>query len=180
MAVRSTGYASGIASSNPVELAFATDRLSEEHEALREKLRMLETSAKELIISDVSEKGVRMIQQLQKQTDQFMDELARHSEWEESELFPFLLAYFQRQPAPSILPSFWVLEKDHQLGVSFIQSFNEAVAELAPFITKKRLAEAVAHLVQACLILNDHITMEEQLIFPLTEKVLTDLDYFFS
>ncbi|TXK76606.1 hemerythrin domain-containing protein [Paenibacillus sp. N3.4] len=180
MATHATGYTSGIASSNPVELAFATDRLKEEHKELREKLRLLETSAKELILLDDSGKGIQLVQELRLLTDQFMIELERHSEWEDQELFPFLLTYFDRQPAPSMMPSFWVLEKDHQLGISFIQSFQEAIIDVTPLVVKKRLADAAAHLVQACLILNDHFTMEEQLIFPLTEKVLTDLEYFFS
>lgn len=180
MAIHSTGYTLGIASSNPDELAFATDRLREEHEELREKLRMLETSAKELMVLEDSVKGIQLVQELRIQTDQFVEELDRHSDWEEQELFPFLLTYFHRQPAPSMMPSFWVLEKDHQLGMSFIQSFQEAVIDVTPLVVKKQLAEAATHLLQACLILNDHITMEEQLVFPLTEKVLTDLESFFS
>ncbi|KRF44136.1 hemerythrin domain-containing protein [Paenibacillus sp. Soil787] len=180
MAIYSTGYTSGIASSNPEELAFATDRLRVEHEELREIVRMLETSAKELILLDDSVKGIQLVQELRKQTDQFVNELERHAEWEDQELFPFLLTYFHRQSAPSMMPSFWVLEKDHQLGMSFIQSFQEAVIEITPLVVKKRLAETAAHLLQACLILNDHFTMEEQLIFPLMEKVLTDLESFFS
>lgn len=180
MVIHSTSYNSGIASSNPDDLAFATDRLRVEHEELREKLRTIETSAKEVILSDDSVKGMQLVQDLRIQTAQFVEELERHSEWEEQELFPFLLTYFHRQSTPSIMPSFWVLEKDHQLGMSFIQSFQEAIIEVTPLVVKKRLTEAASNLVQACLILNDHFTMEEQLVFPLTEKVLTDLESFFS
>ncbi|MEC0228484.1 hemerythrin domain-containing protein [Paenibacillus alba] len=180
MAIYTAGYASGIASSNPAELAYATDRLKDEHEALREKLRMIEHSAKELILIDDLAKGIQLVHALKELTDQFMDELEQHAEWEEKELFPFLFTYFDRQPQPSMMPSFWVLEKDHQLGLSFIQSFQEAILDAASFVVKKQLADTAAHLVQACLILNDHITMEEQLIFPLTENVLTDLESFFS
>lgn len=180
MVIHSTSYISGIASSNPDELAFATDRLRTEHEELREKLRTIETSAKEVTLLDDSVNGMQFVQDLRNQTAQFVEELERHSEWEEQELFPFLLTYFHRQSTPSIVPSFWVLEKDHQLGMSFIQSFQEAIIEVTPLIVKKRLVEAASNLVQACLILNDHFTMEEQLVFPLTEKVLTDLESFFS
>lgn len=180
MAIDSTVYNLGIASSNPDELAFASDRLRGEHEELRGKLRMLETIAKELMVLEDSVKGIQLIQELRKQTDQFVEELDRHSDWEEQELFPFLLTYFHRQPAPSMMPSFWVLEKDHQLGMSFIQSFQEAVIEVTPLVVKKQLADVAAHLLQACLILNDHFTMEEQLVFPLMENVLTDLESFFS
>ncbi|KQX48501.1 MULTISPECIES: hemerythrin domain-containing protein [unclassified Paenibacillus] len=180
MVIHSTSNNYGIASSNPDVLAFATDRLRVEHEELREKLRTIETSAKEVILLDDPVKGMQLVQDLRNLTAQFVEKLERHSEWEEQELFPFLLTYFHRQSTPSIMPSFWVLEKDHQLGMSFIQSFQEAIIEVTPLVVKKRLAEAASNLVQACLILNDHFTMEEQLIFPLTEKVLTDLESFFS
>ncbi|WP_161807581.1 hemerythrin domain-containing protein [Bacillus sp. FJAT-28004] len=180
MEVNDLIYNSGLAASNSAALTFATDRLKEEHEKLRSQLRILETNAKEVILIADTAKGLQILQQLRTQTAQFENELEQHSEWEEQELFPFLLAYFHRQPAPSIMPSFWVLEKDHQLGVSFIQSFNEAVNEVTPLVNKKRLAETASHLVQACLILNDHFTMEEKLILPLTEEVMTDLEHFFS
>ncbi|NOV01993.1 hemerythrin domain-containing protein [Paenibacillus planticolens] len=179
MAIHAAGYTSGIASSNPDELAYATDRLRAEHEELREKLRELETGAKEVIVSDDLVKSKQLVQELRDQTQQFVEMLERHSEWEERELFPFLLTYFDRHSAPSILPSFWVLEKDHQLGLSFIESFQEAVGKVTPLVPKKQLAEITAHLVQACLILNDHFTMEEQVVFPITEQVMTDLELFF-
>ena len=180
MMIQSDGYMSGLASSDPAELAYAIDRLKEEHGELREKLRNLEVSAKELILVEDSEKGIQQIRALRVMTNQFMQELQKHSEWEEQDLFPFLLTYFHRQLEPSMTPSFWVLEKDHQLGVSFIRSFQEAIIDVTPLVVKKQLAGAAAHLVQACLILNDHFTMEEQLVFPLTERVLTDLEHFFS
>ncbi|GGA09330.1 hypothetical protein GCM10008018_63700 [Paenibacillus marchantiophytorum] len=179
MAIHATGYASGIASSNPDELAYATDRLRAEHEELRDQLRLLETSAKGVILSDDLVKGIQLVHELRDRTQRFVEVLKRHSDWEEKELFPFLLTYFDRHSGPSILPSFWVLEKDHQLGLSFIESFQEAVSKVSPLVPKKQLAEITSHLVQACLILNDHFTMEEQLVFPITEQVMTDLESFF-
>ncbi|MFH5185251.1 hemerythrin domain-containing protein [Paenibacillus sp. TAB 01] len=180
MEVSASGRHIDLASSNMAELAYATDRLKEEHEQLRNRLRVLETSAKEVMLLNDVAKSLQMIQKLRNETAQFELELERHSEWEEQRLFPFLLNYFHIQQAPTIRPSFWVLEKDHQLGVSFIQSFHETMIDTAPLGVKKQLTEAASALLQACLILNDHFAMEEQLILPLTEKVLTDLEYFFS
>ncbi|MNI97519.1 hypothetical protein D3C73_1561810 [compost metagenome] len=75
-----------------------------------------------------------------------------------------------------------MLEKDHELADSFIQSFHDTVQDLCgkPCVTKERVAEAASHLLQACLILHDHVTMEEQLVLPMADEVLTELDYFFS
>ncbi|MFD0698192.1 hemerythrin domain-containing protein [Paenibacillus sp. GCM10027628] len=180
MALHSLSCTLGIASSNPSELVFATDRLREEHDRLRQQLKVLETSAKEIGHLNDPAKGIKVLQSLRRQASEFVEALERHAEWEDQELFPFLLEYFHRQVAPSITPSFWVLEKDHQLALLFIQTFHDAVIDLTPLVVKKQLVEASAHLIQACLILKDHFAMEEQLVFPLTEKVLTDLEYFFS
>ncbi|WNR44223.1 hemerythrin domain-containing protein [Paenibacillus roseipurpureus] len=180
MEVNVLNSCSGLASSNPAVLSYATERLKEEHQHLRSQLKLLEVNAKEVILIEDTEKGLHLLQHLRSQTAQLMNMLERHAKWEDEELFPFLMGYFHRESVPTIMPSFWVLEKDHQLGVSFIQSFNETVINLTPLVVKKQLVEAASHLVQACLILNDHFTMEEQLILPLTEKVLMDLESFFS
>lgn len=180
MAIYSTTVVAGIASSNPVELEYATDRIRVEHEELRITLKMIGAGAKEVIFLDDPLKDLQLVRDLRKMTSLFVNALERHSAWEKKDLFPFLSGYLQRDAVPSILPYFRVLEKDQELGMSFIQSFQEMSKEILPLTGKKQLSEAAGHLVQACLILNDHLTMEEQLVFPLAEKVLTDLESFFS
>lgn len=181
MALKSTGFKLGMASANPIELSNAVDRLKEEHAILRKKIKHLELSAKEVNLLEDLEKGHQILKKLMEETDIFVNELEQHADWEEHELFAFLHAYFQREPVPSILPSFWVLEKDHELANSFIASFHDSVNQISnDTVGKERYVEAASHLLQACLILNDHLTMEEQLVYSLTEQVLTDLEYFFS
>ncbi|MGG1517840.1 hemerythrin domain-containing protein [Paenibacillus oryzisoli] len=170
----------GLASANPAELVFATDRLRVEHDWLRLQLKTLEAKAKEAKQLHAAASGVTALRELLEQASVLEEELDRHAGWEERELFPFLLAYHHRYAVPSIVPSFWVLEKDYQLALLFLQSFREAAAKAISPFAKPLLEEAVANLIQACLILNDHLTMEEQLVYPITEQVLTDLDYFFS
>jgi|GEM_PF-662820 len=173
-----------LASSNPDELSLAEARLRQEHRRLRQQLRSVETAAKEAMLTEDPATGKRLIEQLQGLLDQFVAELEEHTAWERTELFPLLLVYYHHDTGPTIRPSFWVLEKEYQLGLSFIQSFREAIGPAASGCcdrsSRKCAAEAAAHLVQACLIFNDHFTMEEELVLPLTEKVLTDLEYFFS
>jgi regulator of cell morphogenesis and NO signaling len=165
MALYSINSLLGIASCNPEALDFATDRLKHEHDQLKQQLKALETSAKEVGLLNDPAKGVQALQHLRKQTSNFVEALERHAGWEDQELFPFLLDYFHSQVVPTITPSFWVLEKDHQLALLFIQTFHEAVIDLTPIVVKRHLIEATAHLIQACLILNDHFIMEEQLVF---------------
>ena len=170
----------GTASSKPEVVDFAMDRLKQEHERLRQQLKTLENSAKEVCLLNDPARGVQALQDLSRQTSELVEVLESHAKWEDQELFPFLLNYFHSPSVPTITPSFWVLEKDHQLALLFIQTFHEAVIAVTPLAEKKQLAEAADTLIQACLILNDHFTMEEQIVFSFTEKILTDLDYFFS
>ncbi|MNH95465.1 hypothetical protein D3C73_481130 [compost metagenome] len=180
MSIKSIGFIPVMVSAHPTELALAMDRLQNEHDLFRDRLKVLEVQAKQVNMLDDIDKGIQVLTYLRQQTIQLVDELDVHADWEQKQLFPFLDHYFHHQHLPSILPSFWVLEKDHELAQSFIQSFMEAVDRLQVKPIKEGIIEAAANLIQACLILNDHITMEEHLVFPLTEQVLTDLDHFFS
>lgn len=184
MAVHTIGCTFGLAAANPAAVDYATERLEQGHRRLREQLKVLETRAKQM--KDIQEpvNKLQALRGLMKQTAAFVAALNRHIKWEEEELFPFLLAYHHRQSAPSIRPSFWVLENDYQLAMLFIQSFQEGAAQASAQAGQqsagKPMEEAVVNLIQACLMLKDHLTMEDQVVLPLTEKVLTDLDYFFS
>ncbi|MEW9701464.1 hemerythrin domain-containing protein [Paenibacillus sp. SI8] len=181
MLYTATGYKLGMAAANPIQLSKAVERWEEEHASLRSKIRNLELHTKEIWLLEDPLKAYHALRALQHATADFVMELERHANWEEQELFAFLQAYFGFETGPTILPSFWVLEKDHELADSFIQSFNEAMHALTPDLaSKKNVEEAASHLLQACFILNDHITMEEHLVFPLTEQVFTAFEYFFS
>lgn len=182
MTLKSTGYKLGMASTNPNKLSFAVERWKDEHHRLRAKIKILETHAKEIGLMDNAEQRLDILSKLKQSTAGFMTELKRHAEWEDKEFFAFLIEYMKRDPVPTIMPSFWVLERDHELADSFFQSFHESVGQLLARknARKDQAVEAASHLLQACLILNDHLTMEEQLVLPLTEEVFTDLDYFFS
>ncbi|GAA4832877.1 hypothetical protein GCM10023310_07840 [Paenibacillus vulneris] len=110
----------------------------------------------------------------------FQEELDRHSKWEEEVLYPFLNVYFHKQNKPTIVPSLWMLEKDHERAMDHLSSFFRAVHALKPDSDAMQIKRAGAYLTQACRILIDHLEKEEEFVFPLTERVLTDIDYLFS
>jgi iron-sulfur cluster repair protein YtfE (RIC family) len=116
-------------------------------------------------------------------------ELKRHSVWEEEELFPILMHYSHKKIEPTIMPSLWVLEKDHELAVQYIESFVQASSALLHTLRLEPLSGADLQremkggcdcLTQGCFILTAHFQMEEELLFPLAEDILTDMDYLFS
>lgn len=133
--------------------------------------------------------SIQGIIELREEAELLLRELKRHSTWEEEELFPVLMHYSHKKIEPTIMPSLWVLEKDHELAVQYIESFIQASSAL---LHTRRLEPVrgadLQHelkgscdcLTQGCFILIAHFQMEEELLFPLAENILTDMDYLFS
>jgi regulator of cell morphogenesis and NO signaling len=165
---------------HPTELSHAFDRLKEEHEVLKVSITSLEEQASSINSSQDPAAQLELLRKLRGETLQLMSSMKTHSEWEERILFPFLHEYFDLSIGPTMVPSFWVLEKDHDLAEAYMESFVDAVETLAYPGEPNQLIGVAEHLTQACHILKGHLEMEEQLVYPLSEQVLTDVDYFFS
>lgn len=166
-------------SARPTLFVEAVDRLKAEHDELRALLYNIRNKGNGVASASTIAAARARLQELRSDVTAMMKKLQQHADWEERELFPMLSRYFHRMYAPSILPSIWVMEKDHQLAELFVQSFMESVnGYLAgqPIPVK----ETVSHLVQACLILTEHLNLEEEVVYPMTEQILTDLDSLFS
>ncbi|CAG7625862.1 hemerythrin domain-containing protein [Paenibacillus allorhizosphaerae] len=164
---------------HPTELYHALVRLKEEHEALKQAIFQLEEQAKTVIRSCDAEMRVRTLRSLVQETFLLNTKLEEHSIWEEQILYPFLNDYFHKSAGPSIIPSFWVLEKDHELAKAYLDAFTD-LAEALVSSDDDKIVGTAEHLTQACHILKGHLHMEEELVYPLTEQILTDMDYFFS
>ncbi|NHN33623.1 hemerythrin domain-containing protein [Paenibacillus agricola] len=161
-------------------LSEALERLKQEHGELKLVLQEMEKQATQVELSNDKLGSMQSLLHLRLWTLAFREELERHSNWEEAELFPFLNAYFNSNMAPTMIPSFWTIEKDHELADEYMQSFLRAVHKLKANPEAMSLNQAAAYLVQACRILQEHFVKEEELVFPLTEQVLTDIDCLFS
>jgi hemerythrin-like domain-containing protein len=155
-------------------------RLKEEHEQLTEQLVFYQSIVKSINKATDAQKARNMLNMLKLDMTDCMRQLDEHSEWEEKEVFPVIDWYFGGLLKPSIMPSIWVMEKEHELGAVFVKSFIESVDELSLVGTMEQIQQATAHLVQACYILLEHFALEEELIFPLADQLLTDTDYFYS
>ncbi|WP_036745294.1 hemerythrin domain-containing protein [Paenibacillus sp. UNC451MF] len=162
------------------ELSELVERLKQEHAELMQVL--LDMKEQSIQAEQEHDKGKArgMLVHLRLWAMAFQEELNRHSEWEEQELYPFLNVYFHKHNRPTIVPSLWMLEKDHELAMDHLNSFFRAVHALKPDSDAMQIKRAGAYLTHACRILIDHLEKEEQFVFPLTERVLTDIDYLFS
>ncbi|MCD1261014.1 hemerythrin domain-containing protein [Paenibacillus athensensis] len=165
---------------HPTAFLTMVDRLKVEHAVLQQQLKEIRQLAGELYAAQDCASGPCRLIELQDRVLLITEDLDRHSKWEEEELFPVLQLYFNRKLLPSITPSIWVMEKDHELARLFVQSFIDGVNGMAEPIEEGFMKEMAAQLIQACLILSEHFTLEEELVFPMTDQLLKDLDYFYS
>ncbi|WP_166242688.1 hemerythrin domain-containing protein [Paenibacillus turpanensis] len=167
-------------SAHPTELAYALERLKEEHHVLRQGLQALKTFAKQTGAAVTPVEGFRKLMELMQQTGAFMLKLERHAEWEENELFPLISEYYHRHSGPSIAPSIWMMEKDHELASQFVRSFTEEANKITLPADQRAVKRATDHLIQACYIFGEHFDLEEEVIFAPAEQILMDIDYLFS
>lgn len=166
-------------------------RLQTEHEQLKASCVSLGELSARTASSNGDYGTMQMLKELRAKAEGLLQELERHSNWEDEELFPVFSHYFKQKEEPTMLPSMWVLEKDHELALQFFESFLQSSRTLIGMMMLERgrrpderlmrmLKDGCDHLTQGCLILTAHFQMEEELIFPMAEEILTDLDYLFS
>ncbi|MFB6365455.1 hemerythrin domain-containing protein [Paenibacillus elgii] len=175
----STITEASVQSARPTRFMDAVDRLKEEHDALKIRLSAVQAKAQSVGKMKTVPEAMALLQQLREEITDFRTELDRHATWEERELFPLLCNYFNKYSGPSMMPSFWVMEKDHELAETFIDSFIESVDRLS-LPTREAIRETSSHLIQACLILNEHLNLEEDIVYPMAEQILDDIDSLFS
>lgn len=169
-----------LGTAHETELSEALDRLKREHDDLLRGMNELYAQARLAEREAVPKRALPLLLQLRLKVQALSEELERHSVWEEHELYPFLNDYFHRKHSPSIVPSLWMLEKDHELATDNLNSFLKAVHVIENNPEAMLPSQAAAYLIHACRILQEHLRREEQIVFPMTEQILTDMDYLFS
>jgi iron-sulfur cluster repair protein YtfE (RIC family) len=173
-------------SARPTQFMLVVQRLKEEHAALEEKVTDLYIKAEQIHEHRDIPFTLNLLQFLRANVQILMKELDAHEEWEEKNVFPITSEYFKLQIRPSIMPSIWVLEKEHELVKQCFQPFLDLSKEIIISIDNhdakifKQMNLCTAYLLQGCSVLREHIELEEGLIYPLVDEILTDIDYLFS
>jgi hemerythrin-like domain-containing protein len=168
MLIREVNKMNGCMSSFPGmpsgEVSPGIAQLKAEHVSLREKLAGL------FSLSEKIENGIdpeQAFSQLKKEVVVFKEELDPHSEREESVLFPMLGAYIGTTTGPIA-----VMEYEHEQAKSFIKTFL-AGAESEP-ISPEKVKDLAELIKNAHHILTDHFTKEENVLFMMAERMLSD------
>lgn len=167
-------------SARPTELAAVLERMEAEHAELSDELEKWSQTAKDFAEGAGEISLLRTISRLRERTSIFMARLEAHLKRGRSELFPLVGVYAGTDLAPSMNPSLWGLDKNYELASRYVQSFQRESEEAGSFLNLEIAQELLSHLQQAALILRDYLAMEQNLLFPLAEDLLTDIDYLFS
>jgi iron-sulfur cluster repair protein YtfE (RIC family) len=163
----------------PTELYDAVKRLKEEHRTLKQELARLQERAEEAALA--AEEGEFVPWRVfSAALGRFLAQLQAHASWEERSLYPFLRSYFDLGSGPTITPSFWSLERDYRLALDHMHAVAAKTAESPHRPSREQVCEAKELWMQACQLMASHFELEERYVYPLTDRVLTDIDYWFS
>ncbi|WNR43442.1 hemerythrin domain-containing protein [Paenibacillus roseipurpureus] len=160
---------------NPSEFIKLAQRLKEEHVQMREQLSEIRTMAAALYVLDDCSIGMCRLIDLQDRILSLVEELEQHSEWEEQELFPNLQSYLHPTMAISVSRSVHVLEQDHDLAKKVVQSYVNGVNAMSVPIDMDFVHVMASELLTACLILLKHFTLEEELVYPLMDRIVEQI-----
>lgn len=146
------------------ELSVGLNQLKREHPPLLAQLEGLYQLTQQI------EQGLGVEEKfavLKAKVSQFKDELDPHSEREEGVLFPMMGVYIGTTSGPIA-----VMEYEHDQAKGQIGTFLEK-AESSNLTTKEmqKLSELIKN---AYFILAEHFSKEENILFPMAERMLTD------
>ena len=159
------------AEQHTAELVLAFDRLGSEHRALYGKIDDLQSAACRLQKTHELIARPDVLKQLKENTLLLLAELNDHSEWELTELFPLLTAYFQLSNRPDTATSLWMLEKDFELAAAYFRLFLNEAEQCCMHLEKNGEGGCLEQLLQACRLVKGHLQMEEETIFPLLAEL---------
>jgi iron-sulfur cluster repair protein YtfE (RIC family) len=154
-----------------VEMARTADlpellnRLKQDHEELLQVLAEMEIKAVQTEQETDRNRAMTGLLHLRLWTLGFKEELHRHSEWEERELFPLLHLNGQGHNPHSEASALDDLEKEHELAMHFMDTFLRAVHALKSDPEALSVKQTAEYLTFACRIYKNHLEQEEQLIF---------------
>lgn len=156
-------------------LTSGIEQLREEHLELKKKMAgfydVAKTAGRDETVADWS----GTLRELRLNIEAFMADMDSHSLWEDQVLFPMVQEYTGKDMGPVA-----VMEHEHELAKMNVQRFLDQTESLPETVGAEEAKEAASYLLQVYVILNDHFKKEEEVLFPLAEQMLTDIEQFFS
>ncbi|WP_163149825.1 hemerythrin domain-containing protein [Anoxybacillus sp. MB8] len=147
----------------PVSLCPPLQRLKDEHGPLNKEKYALFVAAKSIYDGE-EEDVVQAFIRLREKVQQFLQHLDPHSRREEDVLFPMMERYIGKQFGPIA-----VMEYEHQEAKQNIATFLQKTE----MIRSEEAKQLASYVMNAYMILTDHFAKEEQVLFPMAEKLLS-------
>lgn len=153
---------------DPIELCGPLAQLKREHGPLREQMDAFAALAAEIRRSAGGADTAERLEQLRTKVKEFADRLDPHSEREEGALFPMVAKYIGRETGPIA-----VMEAEHEQAKRNLRRFFEAFEGADASAAAAQAGEIAAFAVTAHEILTDHFLKEENVLFPMAERLLS-------
>lgn len=161
-----SGCMSAFGGMGTVELCEGLKQLKEEHPPLLAMLDNLLVSVGK-IENDENING--SFAQLTERTMNFIDELGPHSDREEGVLFEMMGQYIGRTSGPIA-----VMEYEHDRAKTLIGTYLSRTADKSKVFPNAEMKELASMIKEAYYTLTEHFSKEENVLFPMAQKMLSD------
>jgi regulator of cell morphogenesis and NO signaling len=163
-----SGCMSSSFSGDIINLCNPLQQLKDEHGPLNEmKKELYDISV--IIENNEEANWYEDILNLRNQVERFIAVLDPHSEREEGVLFEMMAKYIGRTSGPIA-----VMEYEHDQAKSNIARFLKESESLSIDVTKEDAKKLASFVTEAYLILTEHFMKEENVLFPMAEKMLSN------
>ncbi|KZE97688.1 Iron-sulfur cluster repair protein YtfE [Geobacillus stearothermophilus] len=152
-----------------VKLCAGLAQLKQEHGPLRAQMEQV-LAAAEAIGQGADDRNWRgPLADLREKVESFVAVLDPHSEREEGVLFPMMAKYIGRTTGPIA-----VMEYEHEQAKARLSMFLEKTAHLLETVDSEQALTLAGAVVEAHHILDEHFMKEENVLFPMAERLLSD------
>ncbi|MGA8942207.1 MAG: hemerythrin domain-containing protein [Thermoactinomyces sp.] len=152
-----------------VSLSPAFSYLKEQHVQLREQMEPLYQLALAIGEDDSVGDWREALKDLREKAVEFQRELDLHSQREDDFVFPAIARYIGRETGPIA-----VMEYEHETAKKNLEAFMKTTARMTEPVNKQQAKEIATFMCDCYLILSDHFLKEENVLFPMGERLLTD------
>ena len=150
-------------------LCAGLERLKEENVPFWKEMGALEASARSIGSDARGENGEEALRALEERVRSFVEALDLHSRREEEVLFPLMAQYIGRETGPIA-----VMEYEHEQAKRRLGGFLARMEEIDGSIEADVARPTAGEVAEAVQILSDHFRKEENVLFPMAERILSD------
>lgn len=152
-------------------LCAGLERLKGEHPLLREQMEELAEAARKVSDNSENYRWREALYSLEEKVRSFTAVLDPHSRREEEVLFSLMAKYIGREAGPIA-----VMEYEHEQAKARLSGFLSEMEKLDGSFGEDTARKLAGEVVLAVQILTEHFLKEENVLFPMAERFLSDAE----